>query len=372
MEFFKKKGLIAALFAASLLFLACGDDDPEVSFIAVTDITLARTSVGVNTPLVLGATVVPATATNTNVSWTISNAGATGAELKGDTLTAEAQGSVTVTATIVNGKAQGENFTKNFTITITPPATDIGVSARVYAFDEGGNQVMITSEGPANGAFSSSEESMLKVLGTGKMVAAFDALLASTTPGGGDYYATIATPFLDNNGTAVEVNLSGLQSVRITGRLKGALRIVIESPAVTNWAQYGWEIGGQAEMDWDDIDVTLNVADMSGPAWGVPNADLEACMARATNFTLNLVTGGTLSGTRVDFEIDRIELNFAEGTVPAGFGEGSNTVLLDDFERRPNDFQVDDWTNQNALSLRGVENAGTWYAYASDNRPDRE
>jgi hypothetical protein len=192
------------------------------------------------------------------------------------------------------------------------------------------------------------------------MVAAFDALLASTTPGSGDYYVAIATPFLDNNGTAAEVNLSGLQSVRIVARLKGALRIVIESPLVTNWAQYGWEIGGPSSMDWNDVDVTLNVNDMRGPSWGAPNAALEVSMARATNFTLNLVTSGTLSGTRVDFEIDEIWLNFAEGTVPAGFGEGSNTVLLDDFQN--------DRTNQNALSLRGISNAGTWYAYASDNR----
>jgi uncharacterized repeat protein (TIGR02543 family) len=255
-------------------------------------------------------------------------------------------------------------------------AVDIGSSARVYAFDEGGNQTVITTGGPSGNAWSSTEASMSMVLGDGTMTAAFDANAASLVAGGGlagSYYASIGTPFLDFvNNVAPALDFSGLESIRFKASIKGALFITIESPAVTNWAQWGWKVGEEwsESIDWKDYDVTLLVSEMVGPGWGIGNVSHTVAMQQAQSLVLNLVTSPPFSATRVDFKIDEIWLNFAEGTVPAELGSGSHIVLLDNFERRPNDYGVDDWTNQNALSIRDIENAGTWFAIASDNRPE--
>jgi hypothetical protein len=87
-------------------------------FVAVTNITNIPSSVVAGT-LTLNGTVVPANATNTIIDWSLTDAGATGATINGNTLTTTTAGSVKVTATIVNGIAVGTDYMKTFTITIT-------------------------------------------------------------------------------------------------------------------------------------------------------------------------------------------------------------------------------------------------------------
>jgi len=192
-------------------------------------------------------------------------------------------------------------------------ASDNG--AKVIAYDENGTEEVISVEGPDKGAYSTSEAGMLKTLGTGKLVAALDALDAVNS--GSDYYAAIVTPFLGDE-PATKINLSGLKSVRFKGRIKGALFITIESPKVTNWAQWGWKIGENSESsDWIDINEELSVSAMTGPDWGNPNVTKEVALTEATFFTLNLDTD---NDTRVDLEIDEIFLVFdGQNSIPAEF-----------------------------------------------------
>ena len=52
---------------------------------------------------------------------------------------------------------------------------------------------------------------------------------------------------------------------------------------------------------------------------------------------------------------------------------GQTAVLLDDFEMRETSGDIVikmPYTNQNALTVRGVTNAGSWYAYASNKNVD--
>ena len=83
--------------------------------VGIADVPTAGTA---GTPLILTGTVSPNDATYKNITWTVVNAGTTGATISGNTLNTTAAGTVTVRATIVNGTAAGTNYTQDFYITI--------------------------------------------------------------------------------------------------------------------------------------------------------------------------------------------------------------------------------------------------------------
>jgi formylglycine-generating enzyme required for sulfatase activity len=91
-------------------------------YVAVNDITGIASNGAVGTDLILAGTVSPVGATYSTIVWTVNDAGTTVASISGNTLTAAAAGTVTVTATIVNGSAAGTPYTKDFNISISPPA----------------------------------------------------------------------------------------------------------------------------------------------------------------------------------------------------------------------------------------------------------
>jgi M6 family metalloprotease-like protein len=112
-----------------------GGEEPGI--IPVTDITSVPASVIAGTPLILTGTVVPSSATNQTIVWSIKNAGNTGATLSGNILNTTAPGTVVVTATIENGTAIGNPFTKDFTITVNRPALAGNVTITgATSFDE--------------------------------------------------------------------------------------------------------------------------------------------------------------------------------------------------------------------------------------------
>jgi len=138
-------GLLSVILA--LAFVGCkqpanpGGKQPANpgGFVEVTNITGVLTTATVGTPLTLSGTITPSTATNKTIVWSVKSAGATGATLSnGNTLNTTAAGTVTVTATITNGTAQGQNFTKDFTITSIrvegPPSGEAGI---VYVSKDG-------------------------------------------------------------------------------------------------------------------------------------------------------------------------------------------------------------------------------------------
>ena len=93
-------------------------------FVPVTNITGVPTTATVTVPCTLTGTVVPANATNKTITWSVQNAGTTGATISpaggggGWNLNTTGIGTVVVTATIENGASETSNFTKNFTITV--------------------------------------------------------------------------------------------------------------------------------------------------------------------------------------------------------------------------------------------------------------
>ena len=103
------------------------NDDQTSTFVAVTGISGIPTTGVTGQSLTLSPVVSPNTASYKTVKWTITSNGA-GANISGDrVLTATKDGTVTLLATIDNGKASGTAYTQSFTITfssnVTPPPT---------------------------------------------------------------------------------------------------------------------------------------------------------------------------------------------------------------------------------------------------------
>jgi hypothetical protein len=87
--------------------------------VSVTNIANVPNTAIIGTPLTLTGTVVPNNATNQIIIWSVSDAGATGATIIGNTFFATTAGIAVITATIINGIAIGTNYTQDFTITVT-------------------------------------------------------------------------------------------------------------------------------------------------------------------------------------------------------------------------------------------------------------
>lgn len=127
---------------------------PEVTSVTGITITSATTMVA-GTPLTLAATVTPSDATNKTIAWTIKSAGTTGATISGSTLSATAAGTVTITATIVDGKAEGEDYTKDFTITVTASSVQVPAETMEITAPKGGEKPSMTISTAFDAKFTS-------------------------------------------------------------------------------------------------------------------------------------------------------------------------------------------------------------------------
>ena len=100
----------------------------NIAFVPVTAITDVPTTATAGEDLTLSGVIAPSDATNQTITWSVANAGTTGASISGDILSTTAAGTVTVTATVENGLTASSDYTKNFDITVNAafvPVTDI-------------------------------------------------------------------------------------------------------------------------------------------------------------------------------------------------------------------------------------------------------
>lgn len=90
------------------------------TFIPVNGITDLPTTAGAGKDLILDCSVLPFNASNPDILWSVKDAGNTGASIIGNTLTTTEAGIAVVTATILDGIAEGNNYIQDFTITVNP------------------------------------------------------------------------------------------------------------------------------------------------------------------------------------------------------------------------------------------------------------
>ncbi|MCL2328637.1 MAG: metallophosphoesterase [Bacteroidetes bacterium] len=101
----------------------------KTTFVEVTNITGVPTEATAEIPLTLSGTVTPSNASNQTITWSVKDAGTTGATITDNTLNTTAAGTVIVTATIVYGTATDTPYTQDFTITVSEPTSITGVTA---------------------------------------------------------------------------------------------------------------------------------------------------------------------------------------------------------------------------------------------------
>jgi uncharacterized repeat protein (TIGR02543 family) len=120
------KGLkLAAAVFICFLAAACG---PDPFFVPVMSIDAVPETGTAGVPLTLTGTVNPSFASNTSITWSVEDAGVTGAVLSGKTLTTLTEGEVKIKAKVANGKADGRDFTHIFAIIFVKGAPEYTVS----------------------------------------------------------------------------------------------------------------------------------------------------------------------------------------------------------------------------------------------------
>ena len=94
----------------------------SLPFVPVSTINSLPSTATVGSPLTLSGTVAPSNATNQTITWSVQNAGTTGATISGSSFNATAAGTATVRATITNGLTASTPYTQDFNITVSVPA----------------------------------------------------------------------------------------------------------------------------------------------------------------------------------------------------------------------------------------------------------
>lgn len=143
MNLYNKCGVSILLALAALLIIIPSSSisaDDEYEFAPAESIWIVSNCMVAGTTLLLEGSVGPIYATNTDITWTIGDAGGTGATIKGNVLSATSPGAVIVTATIENGAAPGIAYSEDVTIIVTRefvPVTNITgafTGGRIIAF----------------------------------------------------------------------------------------------------------------------------------------------------------------------------------------------------------------------------------------------
>jgi len=114
---------VALTVAIAVSMTGCPNDTTSTgggTFVPVTDITGMPTRATVEMPLPLAGTVVPSSATNRTIVWSVYDVGDTGATIDGTTLNTTATGTATVRATIANGASATADFIRDFVVTVSP------------------------------------------------------------------------------------------------------------------------------------------------------------------------------------------------------------------------------------------------------------
>jgi endo-1,4-beta-xylanase len=114
------------------------------AFVAVTDISDLPATAQVGKPLTLFGTVEPPSASYQTISWMVLSGPAL---VSGKVLTASEAGTVNLRARISNGEALGEDFTKDFTVTVTVPqiGADYTINVSLWVNENDGNLLSFPS-----------------------------------------------------------------------------------------------------------------------------------------------------------------------------------------------------------------------------------
>ena len=115
-----------------------------IEHVAVTNITGVPTTATAGKALALPSTVSPTNASNKAIVWSVYTTKTTGATISGNVLSTTAAGTVTVRATIKNGKTATTDYTQDFTITVAAAFVAVTNITGVPATATAGKTVTLT------------------------------------------------------------------------------------------------------------------------------------------------------------------------------------------------------------------------------------
>jgi len=180
------------------LFLAMSGCGPDPFYIHVASIEGVPESGEAGTPLTLTANVRPAFASNKDIVWSVKDAGTTGADISGNILNTETEGTVTINAKITNGIAEGKDYTQDFKIVFSEgdaigdaAVTGVTLNHTTLTMTVGETATLIATVMPANAAnknvtWSSGNDSIVSVSnGIITALAAGNTVITVTTADGG-------------------------------------------------------------------------------------------------------------------------------------------------------------------------------------------
>lgn len=152
---FKQQIIMAALTLCFFMLLppsiamANTPDAPADSFVPVTNITIETHAGQVNQPFTIEYTVYPENATNYDVIWRLQLNSPSFFSISDNIVNATQEGSVTVTATIEDGRGNEQDFTQSFTLNFSNSIVTAELEGLYYLFVgvEVNANVLLTLEG---------------------------------------------------------------------------------------------------------------------------------------------------------------------------------------------------------------------------------
>jgi M6 family metalloprotease-like protein len=179
----------------------------EFGFIPVTNITRVPGKAIAGTALSLEGTINPANATSSNITWSVVNAGTTGANINNGILNTKSSGTVIVRATIINGKSTGTNYTQDFTITMANsgniPVTGISLNRSVLYKKVGQTEQLKVYFSPSNATYQtviwSSDNKNIAAVDNSGVITALSAGTANITASASDGgFSAVCKIIIDN------------------------------------------------------------------------------------------------------------------------------------------------------------------------------
>ncbi|WP_461256314.1 leucine-rich repeat protein [Treponema sp. R80B11-R83G3] len=242
------KSAMAVTFAA--LFLAmtgCGSDPFYIRIVSIEGVPETGTA---GTPLALTGTVRPAFASNTNIIWSVKDAGTTGASISGNILNTAAVGKVTIRATVTDGKAEGKDYTQDFLINMVEGSTG------------GGETVSVTgiTLSPTTLTLTAGNTAILTPIITPDKATNINVTWSSSN-------ANVATV---SNGTvtAVAVGTATITVTTADGGFTAECVVTVNDATFTTTADIKAWLGDQPDNTADNpYHIALNVDDLGGAWW---------------------------------------------------------------------------------------------------------
>ena len=240
-------------------------------FVPVTGISMSQNSALTGVPFALQGTVAPTTATNQNIIWSIENGndGGTGATIDNNDLNTTHWGTVTVTATIVDGTASGISFTKGFPITVTIRSVT-GISGVPTAAIAG---TPLSLTGTVTPSDATNQTIVWTVQNAGTTGATINGTTLNTSAGG-----TVTITGTIINGTNANINYS--ENFVIT-----VIKPVTDISGIP-------AAGAVGDLDLSSVTVEPNDASKKTIVWTVQNAGTTG--ATISDSTLKTNAAGTV------------------------------------------------------------------------------